>query len=306
LCLSCSDIGSYGDQERALARAEASAKYWPKVLLTAAPSVFCQKSDHHPADPLNAPWNRARAALAHQLAFALIRNRPRVAHHNGDRYKTGVKLKEQNFAESVMVHLAHEDGAALTTSADVERAGAREADPDVTPAVTARGLTADLGAAAELDRLGDSIAELAAHLHAATYRLLRMIAEFDRRGGWGGGFRSCAHWLSWRTRINLGAAREKVRVARALEQLPQLSDALRRGELSYAVVRAVTRIATSANESELLELARHGTASHVERVVRAWRRVDRFQEQLRSGSGAVRVACNSTRTTTACMSCVAA
>ena len=134
-------------------------------------------------------------------------------------------------------------------------------------------------AAAALEQLGDSIAELAAHLHAATYRLLVMLAEFDRGGGWGGGFRSCAHWLSWRTRIDLGAAREKVRVARALERLPQLSDALRRGELSYAVVRAVTRIATPENESELLELARHGTASHVERIVRAWRRVDRLEEQ---------------------------
>src|SRR5688572_23492203 len=92
---------------------------------------------------------------------------------------------------------------------------------------------------AALEQLGDSIAELAAHLHAATYRLLIMVAEFDRRGGWGGGFRSCAHWLSWRTRLNLGAAREKVRVARALENLPLVSDAFRRGELSYAVVRAL-------------------------------------------------------------------
>src|SRR5687767_14210208 len=135
------------------------------------------------------------------------------------------------------------------------------------PAVVVPGNTD----ATALEQLGDSIAELAAHLHAATYRLLVMLAEFDRHGGWGGGFRSCAHWLSWRTRLNLGAARENVRVARALEQLPQVSDAFRRGELSYAVVRAVTRIATPANESELLQLAQHGTASHVERVVRAWR-----------------------------------
>src|SRR5688572_13923510 len=142
-----------------------------------------------------------------------------------------------------------------------------------------RSVDVDRAEAAAVERLGNDIAELAAHLHAATYRLLVMLAEFESRGGWGGGFRSCAHWLSWRTRIDLGAAREKVRVARALVQLPQLSDALRRGELSYAVVRAVTRIATPKNESELLELARHGTASHVERVVRAWRRVDRLEEQ---------------------------
>ena len=69
---------------------------------------------------------------------------------------------------------------------------------------------------AELDRLGDEIAELSAHLEAATARLLDLIREFDARGGWGNGFRSCAHWLSWRIGLDLGAAREKVRVARAL------------------------------------------------------------------------------------------
>ena len=69
---------------------------------------------------------------------------------------------------------------------------------------------------AELERLGDEIAELAAHLDAATARLLDLIREFDARGGWGNGFRSCAAWLSWRVGLEPGAAREHVRVARAL------------------------------------------------------------------------------------------
>jgi hypothetical protein len=133
----------------------------------------------------------------------------------------------------------------------------------------------------ELERLGDEIAELAAHIHAATYRLLVTLREFDERGGWwGGGFRSCAHWLSWRTGIGLGAARERVRVARALAQLPRLSDGMRRGELSFAKIRATTRVATPENEEQLLELARQGTASQVEKVVRAWRSVDRLEEQF--------------------------
>src|SRR4029453_2870306 len=70
---------------------------------------------------------------------------------------------------------------------------------------------------AELERLGDEIAKLSAHLDAATARLLTLIREFDARGGWNTGFRSCAHWLSWRVGLDLGAARERVRVARALE-----------------------------------------------------------------------------------------
>jgi 5-methylcytosine-specific restriction endonuclease McrA len=131
---------------------------------------------------------------------------------------------------------------------------------------------------AELERLGDEIAELSAHLDAATARLLDLIREFDARGGWNTGFRSCAEWLAWRVGLDLGAARERVRVARALPALPRLAAALARGELSYAKVRALTRVATPQTEERLLAVGRAGTASHVERIVRGWRRVDRQAE----------------------------
>ena len=129
-----------------------------------------------------------------------------------------------------------------------------------------------------LDRLGDEIAELSAHLDAATARLLDLIREFDACGGWNGGFRSCAAWLSWRVGLDLGAARERVRVARALGTLPLLAEALARGELSYAKVRALTRVATPETEARLFSVGRAGTAAHVERIVRGWRRVDRRAE----------------------------
>jgi hypothetical protein len=130
----------------------------------------------------------------------------------------------------------------------------------------------------ELDRLGDEIAELSAHLEAAMARLLDLIREFDARAGWSTGFRSCAAWLSWRVGLDLGAARERVRVARALGTLPRLAHALARGELSYAKVRALTRVASAATEERLLAVGRAGTAEHVERIVRGWRCVDRHAE----------------------------
>ena len=135
---------------------------------------------------------------------------------------------------------------------------------------------------AEVDRLGDEIATLSAHVEAATGRLLDLIREFDARGGWGNGFRSCAHWLSWRVGLDLGAARERVRVARALADLPLLRAALSRGKLSYAKVRALTRVATPETEARLLGVGRAGTAAHVERIVRGWRRVDRHAEARES------------------------
>jgi 5-methylcytosine-specific restriction endonuclease McrA len=149
---------------------------------------------------------------------------------------------------------------------------------DIHPTHILATLVPTAGPTAEMDRLGDEIAELSAHLEAATARLLDLIRAFDARGGWGNGFRSCAHWLSWRIGLDLGAAREKVRVARALGTLPLLAQALARGELSYAKVRALTRVATPETEARLLGVGRAGTASHVERIVRGWRYVDRKAE----------------------------
>src|SRR5467141_1127782 len=134
------------------------------------------------------------------------------------------------------------------------------------------------GCTEELGRLGDEIAELSAHLDAATARLLDLIRDFDAGGGWGNGFRSCAAWLSWRVGLDPGTARERVRVARALRALPRLAEALARGELSYATVRALTRVATPDTEERLLAVGRAGTAEHVERIVRGWRRVDKKAE----------------------------
>jgi hypothetical protein len=131
---------------------------------------------------------------------------------------------------------------------------------------------------ADLEQLGEAICELAAHLEAGTARLLEMVREFDARQGWATGYRSCAAWLSHRIGLNPGAARERVRVARALGRLPEIAAALGRGELSYAKVRGLTRVATPETEARLLAVARAGTAWHVERVVRAWRRVDRQAE----------------------------
>jgi 5-methylcytosine-specific restriction endonuclease McrA len=129
-----------------------------------------------------------------------------------------------------------------------------------------------------LEQLGDEIAELSTHLDAATAHLLDLIREFDSRAGWNTGFRSCAAWLSWRVGLDIGAARERVRVAHALETLPRLAQALARGELSYAKVRALTRVATPETEERLLAVGRAGTADHVERIVRGWRRMDRQAE----------------------------
>ena len=75
-----------------------------------------------------------------------------------------------------------------------------------------------------LERLEERICELAAHLAAGTCRFLQLVAEFDARGGWATwDLPSCAAWLAWKCQVAPGTAREQVRVARALADLPRIT-----------------------------------------------------------------------------------
>ncbi len=118
-------------------------------------------------------------------------------------------------------------------------------------------------------QLGQAITLLSAQINAANHRLLRMIAEFDRCGGWRTeeAMRSCAHWLAANCGIALGAAREKVRVARQLVGLPEINEAFSEGGISYSKVRAITRVATPENEGFMVHLAEQNSAGHLEKLV---------------------------------------
>src|SRR5882672_4506751 len=133
-----------------------------------------------------------------------------------------------------------------------------------------------------IDDLAAEICTLAGHINAANHRWLMLIAEFDRRTGWSdGATQSCAHWLNWKCGMAMGAAREKVRVARALENLPKVAAAMACGKLSYSKAREITRVALPETEDYLLMIAEHGTAGHVEKLVRAYRRCQEAEELSR-------------------------
>ena len=125
-----------------------------------------------------------------------------------------------------------------------------------------------------LERLEAQICELAGHLAAATCRFLVLLGDFDARRGWADWeMSSCAAWLSWKCQMTAGTAREHVRVARALRDLPVIRGEFGAGRLSYAKVRALTRIATPATEAGLAEIAGPMTGSQLERFARAHRQV---------------------------------
>ena len=138
-----------------------------------------------------------------------------------------------------------------------------------------------------LERIEAELTELAGHLAAGECRWLLLVAEFDRRAGWEQwGCRSCVQWLSWQCGLDGRAAREKLRVAHALDSLPVITREFAAGRLSYSKVRALTRIATAGNEAELADLAMHATAVQVERVVRGYRRAGSADDERESAERA--------------------
>ncbi|MGD0242592.1 MAG: HNH endonuclease signature motif containing protein [Streptosporangiaceae bacterium] len=130
-----------------------------------------------------------------------------------------------------------------------------------------------------LERLEARICEVAGHLAAATCRFLVLLGEFDERRGWASWeMNSCAAWLSWKCQLSSGTAREHVRVARALRVLPVIRGEFAAARLSYAKVRALTRIATPATEEGLAEIAGPMTGNQLERFARAYRQCSRADD----------------------------
>jgi len=130
-----------------------------------------------------------------------------------------------------------------------------------------------------LERLEAQICEVAGHLAAATCRFLVLLAEFDERRGWASWeLNSCAAWLSWKCQMSSGTAREHVRVARALRDLPVIRAEFAAARLSYVKVRALTRIATPVTEEQLAVMAGPMTGNQLERFARAHRQCSRADD----------------------------
>ena len=137
------------------------------------------------------------------------------------------------------------------------------------------------------DGLIDEITTWGGRIAAGEARLLAYVGELDARRGWAvTGIRSCAHWLSWKLGMGVSAAYERVRVARALRDLPLTFAEFAAGRLSFTQARAITRMACAADEDMFVELARFASGEQIERLAGGIRRARRFaadEAQRRSG-----------------------
>lgn len=149
---------------------------------------------------------------------------------------------------------------------DSETAGT--SDSESPAAASGRAGLPDIAGLSDEQLLG-ALTSWAGRVAAGEAVLLRLLGELDARGTWSTwGALSCAHWAAWKLHLAPGAARERVRVARRLRDLPELTAAMATGSVSYTQVRALTRIATADNETAWLDLARFTTAAQLEKSVR--------------------------------------
>ncbi len=149
-------------------------------------------------------------------------------------------------------------------------------------------LGAEVKVAIDVDALGNQIAKMSAHIDAAMHRLLTAIREFDIASGWHvQGALSCAHWLAWRVGWDLRTARERVRVARKLAELPLVDEELRRGVMSYSQARAISRVATAENEALWVGYANHMPASQLDTLCRSYENVQAYDQAHGTETGAM-------------------
>ena len=94
---------------------------------------------------------------------------------------------------------------------------------------------------------------LAAHLAAGEAKWLRWLGAYDRRAGWETwSCRSAAEWLNNKCGMSLTAGRERVRVARSLQDLPLTQTAFVNGELSTDDGTSPSDEATCSDDALLL------------------------------------------------------
>ena len=120
-----------------------------------------------------------------------------------------------------------------------------------------------------LEFLADDLVESCRAVSQQACRFLVLLREFDLRRGYqeargrGRTTTGSAEWLDARCGIGRDAVQEKLRVAYGLLNLPQTESAFEAGEVSFAKVRALVEVATAANESVLLDVARVMTDAQV-------------------------------------------
>jgi len=127
-------------------------------------------------------------------------------------------------------------------------------------------------------RIEEDFVELQRAAELIDAERLRRLAEIERRGLYTrDGHLSTASWLATRFKVAWGTAREQVRMARALEEMPETRRALDDGDLSMSAVRVlvaardVDPVSFRDSEALLVDAARIHSMHDLRRAAAYWR-----------------------------------
>jgi len=122
--------------------------------------------------------------------------------------------------------------------------------------------------------VADALGQLAGGMSAIHREVLSLVAVADRRGDWrDDGASDMPAWLCQRFGLNRATACEWVRVAHALESLPECARAYGEGRLAWDQLRPLTLFATPERDAELAVEAAGCSAAFLEARARRARRV---------------------------------
>ena len=129
-----------------------------------------------------------------------------------------------------------------------------------------------------LERLEAAISAGAARIAAMQCKWLMLLAEFAKRNGFDRWGMLPEHWLSWRCGLDRVTAREHLRIAKGLAELPITRDAFAQGRLSYSKVRAIVRVASADDEQGWVDTAIGLPAARLARLTGQYRTITRDLE----------------------------
>lgn len=138
------------------------------------------------------------------------------------------------------------------------------------------------------DELASDLDEIERAVRVLEAERSRRLAEFERRGAHADdGFLSVSAWLVARHRLAASTATRRVRMARAIDAMPQAAEAFSAGELSDAAVallasaRDVDPDAFARSEEALLQAARTLPVASLRSVIEYWRQAQDLAEAER-------------------------
>lgn len=118
------------------------------------------------------------------------------------------------------------------------------------------------------DQIDGEVARLTGAINAAHGRLVQVVrVALDEDLAGGPGLHSPAHWLAWKAGMSPGRARDLVKLAERIDELPAAVEALSAGQLTMDQAAQIARHVPASYDESVTEFAKVATVSQLRRAL---------------------------------------